>query len=96
MFLFILFVSGCSPTIYSDNFIIDSEKIDKMSIGVTAYEGEVFHGTVFEAGDRYNIEIKNEEQVKPVLNILKGIEVKELSLKRAQKILKSRVFISKC
>ena len=86
LLLFVLFVSGCSSNTYSDSFIIDSEMIDEISVGVVAREGDLYKNDVFKAGEVYNIEIRSEPQISEMLNLLSNIKLKKLSSSETQEI----------
>jgi hypothetical protein len=86
LLLFVLFVSGCSSNTYSDSFIIDSEMIDEISVGVVAREGDLYKNDVFKEGEVYNIEIRSEPQIREMLNLLSNIKLKKLSSSETQEI----------
>ena len=67
MFIFCLMLFGCSKVISSNDLIYDSEKIDEIAIGI-----------VTEAGTSVGSVIKDEEQIKIMVNLLKDIEIKEI------------------
>ena len=82
LLLFVLSITGCSSDIYSNQFLINSEIIDEMSIGI--------------AGEEYNVDVDNREQVEVVVGLLKDIKVEELSTEEVQEIFENPdVFINK-
>ncbi len=88
--LLILSITGCSSDTYSNELIIDSEKIDSMYFDVIAQGGEVISGNILNTGDTYNIDVNNKELVEAVLDLLKGIKVEKLSLEQVQEIFENQ------
>lgn len=79
-------VRDVGVTVNSNKFLIDSKQIDKMTIGVVARDGEIVFGEAVDAGEVYNVDVDNKEQVEMVVALLKDIRVEELSQEKIQEI----------